>query len=194
MTTHEELSILLNFFILEQLDIQAFLFLNGFHTESLDMAMAWITAKNSWIPFYVLIIFALIWKYRTKSIGMIFTIIIAITLSDQTASHLLKPLVGRLRPCYNPDIQSLIHKVGDCGGEFGFASSHAANCFSLVVCLYLLTKKQIRPILFLFIWAIIVSYSRIYVGVHYPLDVLAGAGIGTIYAILTTILYHKFFP
>jgi undecaprenyl-diphosphatase len=101
-------------------------------------------------------------------------------------------LVQRLRPCHESAIQQLVHVVGDCGGQFGFCSSHAANSFTLATSLFLLFGKQIPSLKYFYLWAIIVSYSRIYVGVHYPLDVVTGAGIGVLAAIFCNFIYNKY--
>jgi undecaprenyl-diphosphatase len=177
--------------MINELDTQAFLWLNSFHTDSLDPIMAWITAKNSWIPMYVLIIVGIAWRYKRKSIGMLLMIIFSVAISDQVCSSILKPLIHRLRPCHEPIIQDLVHLVGNCGGQFGFCSSHAANTFALAMCLFLLVSKEYKLIKLYFLWAIIVSYSRIYVGVHYPIDVLSGAGIGVLASIFCFKIYQK---
>lgn len=176
--------------MINQLDTQAFLWLNSLHADSLDPIMAWISARNSWFPLYVVIIGGLIWRQRRKSIGSLLMIIFSVIISDQVCSSILKPLIHRLRPCHEPSIQNIIHVVGNCGGQFGFCSSHAANTFALVTGLILLLSKQFSGLKYLYIWAIIVSYSRIYVGVHYPMDVLSGAGIGVLAALLCHKIYH----
>ncbi len=175
--------------MINELDTQAFLWLNSLHSDSFDPIMAWITAKNSWILMYLLIIGIIIWKHKKNSIAMLLTIVISVAIADQFCSGLLKPLIHRLRPCHEPSLQNLVHLVGNCGGQFGFCSSHAANSFALATGLYLLFKNNFKLVQLFFVWAIIVSYSRIYVGVHYPLDVLTGAGIG----VLSTIICHKFY-
>jgi undecaprenyl-diphosphatase len=177
---------------MNQLDTEAFLWLNSFHNSSFDPIMAWISGRNSWIPLYLLIIGMLIWRYKGKSAGMLVCIIISVILSDQICSSFFKPLVERLRPCHEPSIQHLVHVVGNCGGQFGFCSSHAANSFTLAMCLLLLIGKEYSWIKVLFVWAIIISYSRIYVGVHYPLDVLAGAGVGVLSAFVSYRLYQYY--
>jgi undecaprenyl-diphosphatase len=178
--------------MINELDTQAFLWLNSLHTESFDPVMAWITAKNSWIPMYALIIGIIIWKYKKNAIGMLLMIILSVAIADQFCSGLLKPLIHRLRPCHEPSLQNLVHLVGNCGGQFGFCSSHAANSFALATCLFLLFQKENRLVNIFFLWAIIVSYSRIYVGVHYPLDVLAGAGVGFLSSIFCHKIYHYY--
>lgn len=178
--------------MINQLDTQAFLWLNSLHSEFFDPIMLWITNRNSWIPMYVIIIGTIIWSEKKKSIGILLMIIFSVIISDQVCSSILKPLVHRLRPCHEGAIQNLVHLVGNCGGQFGFCSSHAANTFALVTYLILSFGKKINGLRYLYFWAIIVSYSRIYVGVHYPLDVLSGAGIGTLASVFCFKVYHYY--
>ena len=178
--------------MINQLDTQAFLWLNSIHNDYFDPIMLWISARNSWFPMYALIIGSVIWLHKRKSIGILLMIIFSVIISDQVCSSILKPLIHRLRPCHEPFIQNIVHVVGNCGGQFGFCSSHAANTFALITCLVLLFGKRFSGVKYLYIWAIIVSYSRIYVGVHYPLDVLAGAGIGVLSAIFCHKIYYYF--
>jgi undecaprenyl-diphosphatase len=178
--------------MINQLDTQAFLWLNSFHSETFDSIMLWITGRNSWFPFYAIIIGGIVWTQKRKSLRILLMIIFSILISDQVCSSILKPLIHRLRPCHEPMIQDLVHLVGNCGGQFGFCSSHSANTFALITCLFLIFGKQYKGIKYLYIWAIIVSYSRIYVGVHYPLDVLAGAGIGVLSSLFCYRIYHYF--
>jgi undecaprenyl-diphosphatase len=178
--------------MINQLDTQAFLWLNSLHIDYFDPIMLWITGRNSWFPMYGILIGSIVWLQKRKSIGVLLMIIFSIIISDQICSSILKPLVHRLRPCHEPTIQNIVHIVGNCGGQFGFCSSHAANTFALVTCLLLLFGKQINGLKYLYIWAIIVSYSRIYVGVHYPLDVLSGAGIGVLSSLFCNKIYHYY--
>lgn len=180
------------------LDIRIFLFLNGLHTPWLDICMHWITSKITWFPFYLFIIFIIIKQHGLKGITGILLIVIAIILADQITSGLMKPLFQRLRPCHNPDIAHLVHLVDGCGGAYGFASGHAANSFALSSGLYYIYRSNFRYLGWMFVWAGIVSYSRIYVGVHYPLDIIAGALIGFILGYLLFLPYkiipQKFRP
>lgn len=176
---------------LNQLDTDLFLWLNGYNAPWLDTLMIWATERNTWIPFYALLIGWLIYRYRRQAAGLLLTIIAAVALGDQLASSVLKPLTHRLRPCHELALQKLIHPVLECGGQYGFVSSHAATTFALATSLWLLVGKQYPGLKWVFLWAAVVSYSRIYVAAHYPLDVLVGAGIGVLSATLCVLIFSK---
>lgn len=110
---------------------------------------------------------------------------LTILLADQVSSGLMKPYFERLRPCHNPELEGLLYVYGRCGGLYGFVSSHAANTFGVATFLTLILRKKQKGIKWLFLYAVIVSYSRIYLGVHYPLDVLFGALVGVLSAYLS---------
>jgi len=176
---------------LNLLDTELFLYLHGLRTPWLDPPMVWFTARNTWIPFYGALVGWLVYRYRRAALGRVLMLAAAVALSDQAASGVLKPLTLRLRPCHEPALQKFIHPVVACGGTYGFASSHAANTFALAMGLWLLLGRQHGAVRWVFLWAVLVSYSRIYVGAHYPLDVLAGAGIGVLMASLSYWIYGR---
>ncbi len=163
---------------LDKIDRELFLFLNGIHHEVMDFIMYWVTTQETWYPFYLIIIFLMFLKFGKQAIIPFMTIIIGITLADQVTSSLMKPFFERLRPCHQPEIQHMVRVVAGCGGPYGFASGHAANSFTLATLLFLFFRPFTRYTKWLFLWAFIVAYSRIYVGVHYPGDILFGGLIG----------------
>ncbi len=158
-------------------EFEWFLWLNSFHTPTLDVIMFWVTYRFTWIPLYLFLIYYLFIKFRASFWQNLLLIVLSVGLSDKFTSGFMKPYFHRFRPCHDPFIQNIVHVVGDCGGEFGFASSHAANCFALATAFFLINDNRILNFFLLF-WAIIVSYSRIYVGVHFPTDLLTGASVG----------------
>ena len=176
---------------LNSLDSRLFLFLNGFHSPFWDTLMWHISGKLLWLPLYLGILIYLVYKYRQQCWLPLLAIGLVILLSDQIASGILKPLVERLRPSNEPSLAGLVHLVNDYhGGKYGFASSHASNTFGLAVFMMLLIHRKWFSISIL-IWAIVVSYSRIYLGVHYPGDVVVGALIGCLSASFVYWLYGK---
>lgn len=178
----------------KSLDESLFLWLNSFHYEFLDSLMLLITHRLTWIPFYVMMLVYLYQNIKKQKILTILTIILAVGLADYVTSGLMKPYFMRPRPCYNPNFTAFIHVPGKCGGQFGFASSHAANSFALFTALFLRLGWHNNWTKFTLIWAVVVSYSRIYVGVHYPADILVGMLVGFVIASLvkkSSMLYLK---
>ncbi|UFH56944.1 phosphatase PAP2 family protein [Spirosoma sp. KNUC1025] len=176
---------------LNKLDTDLFLWLNSLYAPWLDTLMLWVTERNSWIPFYALLVGWLIYRFRKQALGLLLTIIAAVAVGDQLASSVLKPLTHRLRPCHELALQKLIHPILECGGQYGFVSSHASTTFALATTLWLLLGKQYAWTKWVFLWAAVVSYSRIYVGAHYPFDVAAGALVGILSAVLCVFIYRK---
>ena len=177
---------------LNSIDTELFLFLNGKHNEFFDIIMFWASEKLFWIPFYIILLIIIVKVYKTKSIRILIAIGILITICDQT-SNLLKNTVKQLRPSHEPTLEKLIH-LSDAGkgGTYGFFSAHAAIHFGLATFLILLLPKKFNWLKWILLfWAFLVSYSRIYNGVHYPSDVIVGAIIGIIYGILVHFILSK---
>ncbi len=164
-------------YILE-VDRDLFLWLNSLHNPFWDTIMLLVTRKETWLPFYAIILFFIIKIYRVKSLPILLFLAITILLSDQL-SVFLKEYFQRFRPVHDPEIGNLVHNVLRKGSLYGFVSSHAANGFAIYVFTSRLFKNRGYGILLLF-WALLFSYSRIYSGVHYPLDILGGAVLGWI--------------
>lgn len=174
---------------INKLDQEAFLWLNSLHNDFFDVVMYWITLKYTWFPFYGLLIIFLLWKYWLQGFYMVLAIAATIVLCDQFTSSFMKPFFERLRPCHEPALANMVHVVEGCGGRYGFASSHAANAFGLATIVWLLLRSAYRYLGLLFIWAAVVSYSRIYVGVHYPIDIIVGGLCGFVFGWMVSRVY-----
>ena len=171
---------------LSTIDSDLFLFLNGLHADWLDGAMVLITQMWVWIPLYLLLIYWTVKHYGKRCWWIFLAVALVVLCSDQLASHVCKPLFHRLRPCYNPDLQGLIYlPKGMAGGQYGFVSSHAANTFAVATFLTAALRKKYKWMgIVLYLWALISSYSRIYIGYHYPGDIVCGAVVGILVGLI----------
>jgi len=180
---------------LNRIDTELFLMINGKHNAFFDTIMFWASDKLFWFPFYAILLIFLIRLYKKFTIYILLAIAATITLCDQTASGLLKNLIKRLRPSHEPALVPFIH-LSDAGpgGNYGFVSSHSANAFGLVTFLFFLLPARYNWLkIILLFWALLVSYSRIYNGVHYPFDILGGAFVGMLAGCLIWIIFKSIF-
>ena len=179
------------------IDTEILLAINGWHAPWADKLMWIISAKATWIPLYLLLIGLLIWRYRQPAIDaqwkwmkkvpvcvvMILVIAMAVGAADFIASGILKDWVARPRPTRVPELDGVLHLVnGYRSGRYGFVSSHAANTMAVALLFSLIWRKKIATI-GLMLWVAANCYSRMYLGVHYPTDILGGLIVGALVAL-----------
>jgi undecaprenyl-diphosphatase len=186
--------------MLEQLlhiDTEILLAINGWHAPWADTLMWIISAKTTWIPLYVLLIGMLVWRYRKPAmtsvkwlqrvpacVVMIVVIGLAVGAADFIASGILKELVARPRPTRVPELEGVLHLVnGYRSGRYGFVSSHAANTMAVALLFSLIWRNKIATV-GLMLWVAANCYSRMYLGVHYPTDILGGLMVGALVAVV----------
>jgi undecaprenyl-diphosphatase len=166
-----------------RLDGELFLFLNRKGTESWDAIWLFLTGNTPWYVVFGILALLSVWFYKKKFWLPILALSLSYGLADIISARFVKNFFERWRPCHNPELMDQLRLVVDsCGGQFGFVSSHAANSFALATAAFLLFSRNKWVGLGLFTWATVTSYSRIYVGVHYPGDVIFGALLGVIIA------------
>lgn len=166
---------------LVQLDKELFIYLNNLGTETWDGFWMFYTTKFNWIPFYAVLLYLLYKRLNTKMFVLTIVVIaLMITFTDQVSNLFKNQFVKRLRPCHETDVFSVMRLVKSyCGGQFGYFSGHASNSMAVAIFAGLMLKSKYKYLIYLLIiWALAMGYSRIYIGVHYPLDVLSGATFG----------------
>jgi undecaprenyl-diphosphatase len=159
---------------LKSFDQAGFLFLNGFHCPFVDAIMYQGTNTLTWLPLYFLLLYLVIRKYTWQTLWILFFAALMIIVSDQL-SNIVKELVARPRPSHEPGLTGIHTVNGYLGGQMGFYSAHASNNLAIAVFMILLLGSPFRffPLLML-LYALFMAYSRIYLGVHYPGDILGG--------------------
>ncbi len=174
-----------------------FIFLNNLGCEPYDAFWLFLSERFTWIPTYFLLLLIVYHTFGTKTFfRIIIFIFITILISDQLTSTVFRPLIARPRPCHDAEILTQIRLLREgCGGAFGFWSAHASNAFALAVFLgNIFYKKYKYAIYLLLIWASLVAYSRIYIGVHLPFDIIAGAIFGSLIGYSMYKIFSMIFP
>ena len=183
------------------IDQQWLLAINGWHSEWADMLMWYISKSTTWLPLYALLVGLIVYRFgilspslcregrRGSSLLRVLIILagfaVAVGVSDFVSSGIIKPWVCRLRPTHEPELAGLIHLVnGYTGGLYGFVSSHAANTMACALLFALLYRNKYATVGFM-LWVALNCYSRMYLGVHYPADIIGGLAIGAMMATLT---------
>ena len=193
--------------MLEQLlhiDTEVLLAINGWNAPWADRVMWIISEKTTWIPLYLLLMGLLVWRYRQPAptpikwlqkvpacVVMIVVIALAVGAADFIASGILKDWVARPRPSRVSELEGVLHLVnGYRSGQYGFVSSHAANTMACGLLFSLIWRKKIATI-GLMLWVAMNCYSRMYLGVHYPLDIMGGLVVGSLTACLAYVALRK---
>ena len=166
------------------IDSNLFKWINqGMIHPTLDVVLPILRNKLTWIPAYIVLVFLIIRTYKYNSIYIFIVIGVVIAVADVSSSQFIKKWIMRPRPCH--DVSMSARLLIDCGSGFSFTSSHATNHFALAMILFLLFKKNLSTLftLLLFMWAISIGFAQIYVGVHYPFDVVGGFSLGGLIAV-----------
>ncbi len=179
---------------IKQIDTELLIFLNNLGNKSWDPLWVSITDKFTFLPLFILIIFFLFKKNGTKGLLVILLFISVLILFTDQFTNVVKDFTQRLRPCRLNELQGLLRDIDIRCGKYGFFSAHAANSISVTIfiinCVDESVKKFLKPVLIL--WVMIFSYSRIYLGVHYPLDTIFGLSFGIFSGFLFKYIYNYF--
>lgn len=179
------------------LDQKLLIFLNSLGSQTYDGFWLFITRQSNWTPFFLLLLYLLYKKIGPKqSLYLVLFIAVLLLFTDQT-TNFVKHTFQRLRPCSDPEINTII-RVVQSRNSFSFFSGHAANSMAVATFLYLNFKQNFKYFGLLFLWPLIFAYSRIYLGLHYPLDILTGYFFGAVFGFTLFKIYqktqNKYFP
>ncbi len=177
-----------------QYDEQLFRLINGsWHTTFLDTILPYWREKKFWYPLYIFLLIFIPFKFKWKGVYLLLSLFLCVGIADTMSSKVLKKSVKRLRPCNDPAIQDEVVLLVGCGRAYSFTSSHATNHFAIGTFLALTLGLYYRRWRWLFyFWAASIAFAQIYVGVHYPLDVIVGSVLGWLIAYLLSLIYFSF--
>jgi undecaprenyl-diphosphatase len=178
---------------IKEFDINLLVYLNGLGSEKFDGFWLFITDQLHWTPFFLFVFYLIYKKIGGKqTLYLLLFIAILLAFTDQTC-NLFKHTFQRLRPCNNPDLKSVI-RIVQVRNSYSFFSGHAANTMAVATFLFLVLKRHFKYLGFLFLWPLIFAYSRIYLGLHYPGDILTGYFFGAVFGSLLYLVYRKLKP
>lgn len=165
------------------------------HTPFLDAIIPFIRNKWTWAPLYLFLLIFMPANYRKQGVMWLVFFLLTFALADYISASIMKPYFQRVRPCNNYHFAQIVHNIVHCGSGYSFPSSHAANHFGLAVFMGITLKQHFKWVWFAVIpWAIAVAYAQVYVGVHYPGDVLVGGILGTLCGIITGKVFNRIYP
>lgn len=176
-------------------DQEIFFFINKtLGNPIFDWIMPILRNKYVWIPLYIAIIAFSISRYRLKGLYLILFLSATVGFADFTSAKILKPTFERVRPCNDETIKDMVNARVGCGSGKSFPSTHATDHFAIAVFLIVIFRRMWKPITVIaLIWAGLISFAQIYVGVHYPIDVTVGAIYGSLIGFLFAKLYNRYF-
>jgi membrane-associated phospholipid phosphatase len=183
--------------MIEQLisfDKELFLMINhGMSNAFFDWIMPVLRNRFTWAPLYLFIIVFCIKNYKKEGLIMVLAVLLNFAASDLISSRLIKNNVQRLRPCNDIELQDKMVKRVNCSGGYSFTSSHATNHFAMAVMLIFLFYRRWKPVLWVgLIWAGVISFAQVYVGVHFPLDVTVGSFLGIAIGTINGFIYSRY--
>jgi len=178
---------------LEKIDKNVFVFINRDTAQGwLDPFMMAMRNPLTWIPLYAFMLYYVIKKAKSKALQFIVVSGLTVALTDSIAARILKPFFARVRPCADEQLHDTVRSLVGCGGIYSFPSNHAANHFGLAVCwffsIYAITGKKWH---WLWLWALLICYAQIYVGKHFPLDILGGIVLGWVIGYAGSVVFNR---
>jgi undecaprenyl-diphosphatase len=177
---------------LVQLDRDLFTFINSTaSSSSIDWLFKTLRYDYTWIPLYAFILYWVVSRHRKYAVQFVLFSLVAFAVTDYVSASVLKPMFARLRPCHDPAVRAGLRDLVGCGGQYGMPSSHASNHFGLASMWYFIFAwMSSRRWWWLWLWAVLICYAQVYVGKHFPGDIVVGAIFGTCVGTLLAILFR----
>jgi membrane-associated phospholipid phosphatase len=162
------------------------------HSMWLDSFVPLLREKWLWLPLYMFLLGFMLFNYGTRGLIWAIVFVFSVGIADNVSSKLIKNSVERLRPCHNEDVAPMLDMKIPCGGKYSFTSSHAANHFTIAFFIFFTIGRTMRFVRWPFIlWAAAVGFAQVYVGVHYPLDIVGGTIVGFLIGGLGAMFFNK---